>query len=370
MSTKIKADSSKDVMAELLSKHSPFVKTFKAGDKIKGKVLRIEHDRVVLDIGAKSEGIVAEKAFKESSDFVKTLKVGDEVEARVLIPETNEGFTILSFRSASYDATWANIEDSFQKGEELQVVVKTVMPSGLIVDILGLTGFIPTSQIGKELSKDIQQLQGKTLTVRIFDLDYEKRKIILSEKEVSEKEELSKIREAMQQIEIGDVYEGQVVNISDFGCFVQIPVILEKGKDREEVKVEGLVHISQLSWEKVVNPSDFVSIGQTLKVTVIEKRDGRIALSAKQTQDDPWLQVVDKYPKDKKFVGIVTRVSEYGVFVQLERGVEGLVHITKIPPGQKYEVGNEVNVYIENVDVSTRKISLGIVLTSKPLGYK
>lgn len=370
MSAKASSDSSKNVMEDLLSKYGSSIKTFQTGDKVKGKVVRIDSDRVVLDIGAKSEGVVAEKAFKESYDFIKTLKVGDEVEARVLIPENSEGFTILSFRSASYDATWATIEEAFQKGEELQVTVKTVMPAGLIVDILGLTGFIPTSQVGKKLSGDIQVLLGKTLSVRVFDLDYEKRKIILSEKEVSEKEELAKIREAMEQIDVGDVYEGEVVNISDFGCFVQIPVVLEKMGKQEEVKVEGLVHISQLSWEKVVNPSDLVSVGQSLRVTVIEKRDGKLALSAKQAQEDPWVKALEKYQKDAKVLGTVTKITEYGVFVQLEKGIEGLVHITKIPPGQKYEIGNEVNVYVEDVDTSARKISLGLVLTSKPVGYK
>lgn len=357
-------------MEDLLSKYGSNVRTFSVGDKVKGKVLKIESDRVVLDIGAKSEGLVAEKAFKEAHEFIKTLKVGDEVEARVLVPETNEGFTILSFRSASQDATWATIEEAYQKGEEISVTVRAVAGSGLTVDLFGLTGFIPTSQVGKELAKNLQNLVGQNLSVRIFDLDHEKRRIILSEKEVSEKEELSKIREALAQIEVGDVYEGEVTNISDFGCFVQIPVILEKGKKGEEIKVEGLVHVSQLSWEKVANPSDIVSVGQSLKVAVMEKRDGKLALSAKQAQDDPWAKALEKYQKDSKVTGMVTKVSDYGVFVQLESGIEGLVHMTKIPPGQKYEVGNEVNVYVEDVDVSSRKISLGLVLTAKPVGYK
>jgi small subunit ribosomal protein S1 len=369
VSKKLQSNSS-DVMEALLAKYGSDVKSYKTGDKVKGKILRIDDDRVILDINAKSEGLVAEKAFKEAHEFIKSLKVGDEVEARVLVPETQEGFTILSLRAATQDANWAVVEESYQSGQEISVIIRGVTNAGLTADVNGMTGFLPLSQVGKALIPEVQNLVGETIVVKIFDIDREKHRVILSEKEVSEKAELAQMREAMEQINIGDVYEGEVVSISDFGCFVKLPVILEKGKKGEEVAVEGLVHVSQLSWSKVGNPSEIVSVGDTVKVLVIEKRDGKLALSMKQAQDDPWSLAAGKYPVETRATGMVTKVSDYGVFVQLEAGIEGLIHMTKIPPGHKYEVGNEVNVYVEEIDVEAKKISLGLVLTSKPLGYK
>ncbi len=163
------------------------------------------------------------------------------------------------------------------------------------------------------------------------------------------------------------MFDGKVVTLADFGRFVQIKIAIKKGT---KIAVEGLVHISEMSWEKVRRPSNMVSEGDKVKVKVIGTDRGKLALSMKQAQDDPWTKVAKKYKKDAKVKGEVVKLSDFGVFVKLEPGVEGLIHMTKIPPGKRLNVGDSVNVYVEEVDPKARKISLGLVLTAKPVGYR
>jgi ribosomal protein S1 len=178
---------------------------------------------------------------------------------------------------------------------------------------------------------------------------------------------LKEVRAAFEKINEGEIYEGIVTVVAGFGCFVRIEVPVSKG---ERVGVEGLVHISELSWGKVDRVDDIAREGDKVSVKVVGKREDRLALSIKQAKGDPWRDAAKKYKKDDKVKGKVVRVSDFGVFVELEEGIEGLIHITKIPPGQKLEIGKEVNVYVEEIDPEVRKLSLGLVLTTKPLGYK
>jgi ribosomal protein S1 len=365
------------VMDDLLAKFGGLQKSLSQNDKIKGKVVSIDSARVVIDIGGKSEGIVAEKAYKEAEDYIKTLKVGDEVDASVIIPETRDGFTILSLRRALEDSSWGKIDEAYEDGREVDAVVRSVSNAGLSVDVYGVSGFIPTSQVGKEAAKNTQGLFNQTVKAIIIDVDREKKRIVLSEKEVSEKEEIALRKKALDQIEQGEVYEGTVTSIYDFGCFVQIQVPVMDGKDEVSVAIEGLVHISQLSWEKTEKPSDVVSVGDTVSVFVLDKivptttqRVGKLSLSIKQAQTDPWEDIEEKYAVDSRFTGTVTKSTDYGVFVQLEQGVEGLIHMTKIPPGKKLQPGDEAQVYVEDVDKNARKIALGLVLTEKPVNYR
>jgi small subunit ribosomal protein S1 len=329
---------------------------------------------LVLDIGAKSEGLVAEKAFEESKEFIKGLKIGDIVKAHVIVGETPDGFSILSLRRAAQEASWKKLKKAKSKGTPVVVLGKGVNPSGVIVRVGGLTGFIPGSQIGKEALKNPSKLVGKSFKAHIIELDPSANKIVLSEKLVSDKEDVALIKAALEKIKQGEIYEGEVTTVSSFGCFVRIKLKVD-GKD---VDIEGLVHVSELSWEMVTDPNDVVSEGEKIKVKVIGKKDpltgsgevGRLALSIKQAQEDPWEKAAKKYKKDKRVKGKVVKISDFGVFVSLEPGVDGLIHMTKIPPGKRLEKGQEVNVYIEEIDAKARKLSLGLVLTEKPVGYK
>lgn len=353
-------------MEELLAAYGGKPKGLSVGQRVTGKIIEITSNRVLLDIGSKTEGVVAEKAFDEARSFVKDLKIGDEIEASVLITETPEGFTVLSLRRAAQNSIWEKLEKTKKDKKPIVVLGKAVNPSGVIVDVMGINGFIPGSQVGKEIAKDTSVLIGKNFKVQIIDLNRAFNKVILSEKAVSEAKDIELVRKALEKITEGKIYDGVVTTVSDFGCFVQIQ---EKSKE-ETTPVEGLVHISEISWEKVDKPSDVLKEGDRVKVKAIGKKHGRLSLSMKHAQKDPWESVEKKYKKDKKVKGKVVRLSDFGVFVQLEPGIEGLIHLTKIPPGKRYEGGQEVNCYIEEVDVNSRKISLGLVLTVKPVGYK
>ncbi len=349
-------------MEELMNMYGGVFKHFNVKDKVMAKVTYIDNKKVLLDIGGKTEGLVTEKAYKLAEDYIKTLKPGDMVEGVVLVSETRDGYTVLSLKQAAQKLAWDKIEKIFESGTPIKVEAKAVNQSGVIVEIDGITGFIPTSQLGREVSKKPEDLVGHKFEAKIIDFDKEQNKIVLSEKEVSQAEEIGKFRDALKDIKEGTEFDGVVTTVYDFGAFVKIL--------SDKVPLEGLVHISELSWDKVQNASDVIKVGDKVKVKVIGKKNEKLALSIKQTLNDPWTGADKKYPKDTKVEGKVVRISDFGMFVSLEPGVEGLVHITKIPPTQKYEVGDDVNVTVEEIDPKAKKLSLGLVLTSKPIGYK
>jgi len=362
-----------DTMEQILSSYGSVLRVPKIGEKVLGRIVAKEPGRVYIDFGGKYEGLVAQKSYKEAEEFLKSLDVGDEVFAKVLVPETRDGFTILSLRDAVEEASWKKVEEIYKKGETIYVLVRGVSSRGLIVDYMGLSGFLPLSQLSKKLSQNFQTLLGQKLQVKILDYDKEGRRLFLSEKEVSEKEELERQRKVLKLVEEGEVLEGIVVGIYDFGCLVsvekEVKDMKSKGKS-EKVFLEGLVHISELSWDKVKNVQDVVSEGQKVKMVVIGKKGDKLALSIKRVEKDPWEDIDKRYKLDTRIKGRVSSVHDYGVFVSLEPGIEGLLHITKIPPEKKLSPGQEVDVFVENIDKEQKKISLGLVLKEKPIGYK
>lgn len=349
-------------MADLLSSAKSKVIKLSPGQKVKGTVVAINDKSVIIDIGAKSEGIVAERAFSDARDFISRLKVGDEVLATVLFPETRDGSILLTLKDAMSESSWKEVEKSYKDKSDVAVYAKGVTNSGVAVDVSGLSGFIPSSQLGKEASKKPQELVGKYFKARVIEVDKLKNKLVLSEREVSDAEDIKLSKKALKSIKEGDVFDGEVTTVANFGCFVAIKV--------DKIKLEGLVHVSEMSWGKVAHPSDVLKIGDKVKVAAIGTKDGKLALSIKQASDDPWTKASKKYKKEDKVKGKVTKNSDFGTFVELEPGVEGLIHMTKIPPGKKFEIGQELNCYIEEIDTKNKKISLGLVLTSIPVGYK
>lgn len=354
-------------MDALLAKYGRKVEALERGTKVRGKVISKSSKRLILDIDRKSEGLVAEKAFTEAKDFIRSLKIGDEVTASVIVSETPEGYTVLSLRQAQQDVSWEKILQAQKNNSHLVVLGRGQNSSGVTVDVEGLIGFVPRSQLGRQVAANPKALIGAHFKVIVVEADKQAKKIILSEKEVSEAEDIELVKKALAKIKMGEVYEACVNTVVNFGIFAQIEITLGKNK---KTQVEGLVHISEMSWDKVESPSDMVSEGDKVKVKVIGTEVGRLALSIKQAQDDPWLKAEKKYGVDSKHKGKVVRVSDFGVFVQLEPGIEGLVHMTKIPPGERLEKGQETNVYVEEINVKQKKLSLGLVLTAKPVGYK
>ncbi len=353
-------------MEELLAAAESPVISLKRGQKLKGKIVEITKKRVAVDIGGKSEGIVAERAFNEAKDFIKGLKVGDEIDAKVLVSETPEGYVILSLRDAAVDSSWKKLEQALKKDKVIEVVGLSAMQSGVTVDVWGLTGFVPHSQLGQHVKNPLD-LVGQRIDVKVVELDKVANKVVLSERDVSEAEDIKLAQDALKKIKVGKVYDGEVTKLYDFGFFVRIRVALKRG---EKVSVEGLVHISEISWSKVDEVAGIVKEGDKVKVKVLSVKDGKLSLSIKQAQEDPWEKAEKKYKKDAKVKGTVVRSLDYGVIVQLEPGIEGLIHMTKIPPGKKIKEGESIEVYIEEIDPKARKLSLGLILTEKPVGYK
>jgi ribosomal protein S1 len=347
-----------NTMEELLKKYGTSVKGFKRGQKIEAKVVEINKKSAIFDVGGKSEGILKDIYFQEARDYLKSLKVGDTVNALVMDPETSEGNVVLSLRHAAADSLWERLNDIKSKGTALSVNIKNSNQSGISVDFEGINGFIPSSQIGKALLKNIDNING-SIRVKIIEIDKGKKKVVFSEKAVSEEKEMKELEKNLTKIKTGEIYTGKITTITSFGVFVEI-------KDG----IEGLVHVSESSWEKVNKPSDMFKVGEAVTVKVLGSHDGKLSLSIKQAQKDPWEDAIKKLKVEDKVKGKVTKSSDFGTFVQILPGIEGLIHITKIPPATKLNIGDEVNVYIEEIDTKNKKISLGIVLTAKPIGYK
>lgn len=353
-------------MSALLAKHSTSFKSFKKGEKVLGTITEKRPKMLVLDIGGKSEAVVAEKAYETAKGFIENLSVGDKVETVVLIPETIDGYSIVSLRQAATDDSWKKLDEAKKKGSPVPAVGRFPSPSGMMVVVYGVYGFVPNSHLSKKALKNKEKLVGKEISSIVIEVSRNSNRLILSEKAVSEGITPSLIQDALKRIKAGGIYPGAVTTISDFGCFVEI--IVKVGE--KDIPVEGLVHVSEVSWEKVGDLGKVLSRGDKVSVKVIGVKDSRLSLSIKQAKSDPWDEVSKKYKVDKKIEGKVAKMTDFGVFVELTPGVEGLIHITKIPPDRRLKVGDKVGTVIEEFDPKGRKISLGLILTKKPLLYK
>lgn len=349
-------------MDELLQKTGYELKGLSRGQKIEGTVIEVSPKSLVLDIGAKSEGLVVDREFDASRDFIKKLSPGDKVQATVLIPETETGQSLLSVREAAEEEAWKALKEAEEKDAEVEARVEGSVRGGLSVTVEGVSGFIPGSHLGSQLSENPQKAVGKTVKTKVIELAREQGRVVLSEKAVSEAQLIEAQKKALEKIKEGEKYSGKVVGITGFGAFVQI--------EQDGVPVDGLVHLSELAWEKVEEPKQVITEGDEVEVLVIGKEDGRLALSIKQAQEDPWKDIAKKYKADSKIKGKVTKLGDFGALVQLEPGVEGLLHLSKIPAGISFNVGDEIECFIEEVDKKSRRISLGLVLKEKPVGYK
>lgn len=354
-------------MEELLAGASTKIKSFSRGEHVKAKLLRVGDRIAFFDIGGKSEGVLADSNFIEAKNLIESLEEGAEVNAVVMDPENRDGVTLLSLRNAASDEFWKKIEKLYKEEKVLEVTVRAVNPHGLVVALDHETAFIPSSQLGAAVSAKGEAAVGAHLKVKIIDVDSNNSRIVLSEKAVSEASAIKELESALKNAKTGDKYQGRVTTVTAFGAFVEIEIKVEG----EPVAIEGLVHVSEMSWAKVNLPSDVVSVDDEVEVYILGTDRGKLSLSMKQAGKDPWSEARGKYKAEDKVKGKVTRMSDFGAFVELEPGIEGLIHITKIPPATSLKQGQEVSCYIEEVDEKAQKISLGLVVTtSKPVGYK
>lgn len=358
---KLKGDPA-SVMGKLLVKVGARFRIPKRGGKVQGVVTEVTKRMVLVDIGAKTEGMVVDKEFEAAKDLIADLRVGNTVETYVVSPENDRGQILLSFREAAQAYSWEKFKELLETGEVVTVRGLEVNRGGVVVRADGMRGFVPASQFGKTWTGKLEELVGKTFKVKAIEADQEKNRLIFSERHVSEADQIAKRHVALDQVKPEEVFEGQVSGVMPFGVFVTVKVLV-KGK---EIEIEGLVHISEISWEKVDDLSKLFNQGDKLKVRVIgiDQAAGRLNLSVKKLADDPWQKILANYSMGSKHKGKVTRVEQFGVFVNLDPGIDGLIHISKIPAGQEPQVGDELEVYVESVDPEQRRMSLSLVLTS------
>jgi len=349
-------------MEDLLKAEGIEVNGFKKGQEVKGKITSIKNKSIFIDIGGKTDAMVMGKEFEFVKDYVADLKVGDEIEVQLKSPENDKGQILVSIRGAASGYGWNYFKEKERSGGELTVFAKELNRGGAVVLApFGFFGFIPGSQIGGKYDGDPDKMIGKKVKVKVLEVDQAKNRLVFSERLVSEPGKVGEEVDAMEALKIDDVFEAEVVRVEPFGIFVRI--ILEKGETR--LTLEGLVHISEISWEKVDDVGSIYKSKDKIKVKLINKSEGRLQFSIKRLSGDPWGNIEEKYPKDKELEGVVVRLAAFGALVRLEPGVEGLIHISKLINGVNLKEGDKVQVYIESIDVAKRKISLGLVMSDK-----
>lgn len=355
-------------MEELLSSTGYKLSSPKKGDVVTGTVTVLSRKVVQVDIGGKTEGIITDKEYDIACDFIENLTVGETVKAFVVSAENDRGQILLSFKKAAVDQKWDVFKESMDSGAIVTVKGLELNKGGMIVSYEGIRGFVPTSQFGKSVMGNLEEMLGKTFRVKIIEVDREKNRLIFSERHVSEEELIKQKTAALDAVKIGQIYEGVVSGILPFGAFVTLSIPM----DGVVGHIEGLVHISEISWEKVEDPNKYVHSGDTVKVKVLaaDQSNGKLTLSMKQTIDDPWMAAKETYPEGTVVTGTVSRVAQFGIFVHLQVGIDGLVHISKILNGEMPRVGEEVSVTVESVDPAARRMSLSLTPTEVPMGYK
>jgi len=325
----------------------------KEGEVVKGKIIKITPKEVFVDIGGKAEGILKIEELKANE-----YKVGDEITVYIEKVDSKEGIK-LSKQKADFVLNWEKIKNAYEKNETIYAKVLRVVKGGLMVDVFGVEAFLPGSQIDRKKIRNFNTFVGKVLPVKIIKLNPQKKNLIVSRLEVLEEEE-ELARQKLNEIKVGDILEGTISNIAEFGLFVNLGGI------------EGLVHISEISWHRVNRIEDLYKVGDKVKVQVIDidKDSRKITLSIKRLQPHPWQIVAQKYPIGSRVKGKVKKILDFGFFVELEPGIDGLVHISEMrwgkPPSHPSEmvsVGQEVELVVLNVDVERERISLGMKQT-------
>ena len=341
------------------------VTDFDEGDLVTGSVVKIERDEVLLDIGYKSEGVIPSRELSIRKDVnpADVVALGDEIEALVLQKEDKEGRLVLSKKRAEYERAWNAVEEKFNSGETVEGEVIEVVKGGLILDI-GLRGFLPASLVDLRRVKDLNAYLGTRIEARVIEMDRNRNNVVLSRRVVLEEARKAERQEILSKLKVGMRLKGTVSSIVDFGAFVDLGGI------------DGLVHISELSWNHVNHPSEVVKVGQEVEVQVldVDLNRERISLGLKQTTEDPWRTLVKKYPVDAIVEGTVTKLVTFGAFVDLGEGVEGLVHISEMAkqhvdqPSQVCQVGDKVQVKVMEIDLDRRRISLSMKAAAETLG--
>jgi small subunit ribosomal protein S1 len=346
-----------EVDGRIVPNYAATIVSFEEGDVVNGKVVRIDRDEVLLDIGYKSEGVIpaGELSIRKSVDTSEEVELGEQIDALVVTKEDAEGRLILSKKRARFEKAWRKIEAAAESGQPVEGGVIEVVKGGLIID-LGIRGFLPASLVDIRRVHNLEEFTGQTLECKVIELNRSRNNVVLSRRAVLEEERKEVRDQILDRLQPGEVVVGKISNIVDFGAFVDLEGI------------DGLIHISELSWSHVNHPSEVVAIGDEVKIKVldIDRDRQRISLGLKQTQEDPWQRVVSTYRSGDVLEGTVTKVVSFGAFVEILDGVEGLVHISELAdhhvenPAEVVELGANMNVKILEIDEERRRLSLSI----------
>ena len=346
-------------MEELLEQDN-LLKPPKVGEIIEGKVIAKQRGALFLDLGPLGTGIIYGKEFIDARGILKDLKISDKIFAKILEPKNEEGYVEMSANQAGKELTWEDLRQKKEKGEIVKVEVLGANKGGLLAEVSGISAFLPVSQLSQEnypkveggdsskILTELRKFVGKELKVQIFDINPRSGKLIISEKS----KELGKIRELLKKYKAGDLVEGEITGVVDFGAFVKF------GKEN----LEGLIHISELDWKIVEDPGEVVKLGQKIKAKIINIADDKVFLSLKALKKDPWEEVDQKYKKGDKVTGKVTKFNPFGAFVQITDEIQGLCHISEFGTEslmeEKLKIGQDYELEILEVKPLEHKMSL------------
>ena len=351
-------------MAELMAKQKQAVNGLHKGENIKGRITKLTSSQILVDIGGKAEATVLEKEKKNMRTIMATLKVGDEVTVSVLNPESDTGVPVVSLRRFLDDIAWKDVEESEANKTPIEVTITEITKGGAVASTKsGLTGFLPQSHM--QFSQNQQLAVGRQIKLNIVELNRKDNRIILSQKSTISEEVLAKI---IKSLPSGTKLTVRIANVTNFGLFVTVPV---EGQG-DITQIDGLIHISEIDWEKVTDLNSLFTVGQEVEAVIIgsDKESGRLDLSIKKLTKDPFAAIAEKFTVDKRVAGTVTKLVDGNVHLDLGDEVEGIIRKEKVPPTVTYEVGDKVNATVAEVDTRRRRITLVPVLLEKPMGYR
>ena len=353
-------------MARLLDEQDVQFRSIKRGDVVEGQIVRIDPEEILVDIGLKSEGVLSTRELPPNGyGSLTELHVGDNVLVYIMQPETPEGHAVVSIKRARLERQWRIAQEQYERGELLEAEVIDYNKGGLIVNLEGIRGFVPISQIlnlkredtadNAETQQKLSGMVGRRLQLKIIEINRNRNPLILSERLAVQEWRAKRREELLSELQVGEVRKGVVSNLSNFGAFVDLG-----GAD-------GLVHISQLAWSRVNHPSEVMRVGQEVEVQVlsVDKEKKKIALSIKRAEVDPWTTVESRYHINQLVRGTITKIAPFGAFARIEDGVEGLIHLSELPvgvndPKQVLKEGQEVSVRILRIDAERRRLGLSI----------
>ncbi|OGK19576.1 hypothetical protein A3D80_04060 [Candidatus Roizmanbacteria bacterium RIFCSPHIGHO2_02_FULL_40_13b] len=345
-------------MADLL-KNNSFTPP-KKGREVDAKIIAITKKGILFDVGWKSYAVLGQLEAADLSTYLPFFKEGDTVKVRIVVEESKEGYPVVSMRKFFEKGKWDILENKQKNEEEIDVLCGDYGKGGIFIDFMGIRGVIPKIQLSKDFINTPDKLRNQKIKVKVLEVDRTKNRLVVSQKASALGISYKDIRKEFDNIEVGKTYKARIIGFTEFGVFCEVG------------NIEGLIHISEISWRKISDPRASLKEGDEIDVVVVEKNleNSKLNLSIKRLSKDPWSEVGEKYPKDKEFTGELIRREKYGYIVRLEPGIEGLIHISKIGDGAELPIGEKIKVYVEKTDVAQRRMSLILLPHEKPIVYR